>query len=125
MDKKKVLIIDDDPKMLRAIKAMLDDSYQVALATSGEQGVSFLTKKEPDVILLDYEMPGWDGAKTISEIRAVEGFSETPVIFSSGRDDDGFFTELSAYNPAGFVKKPPNTEKLKKAINEALELIGL
>ena len=121
MDKSKVLVIDDDPKMLRAIKAMLDESYQVSLATSGEQGVIFLNKKEPDVILLDYEMPGWDGAKTIQEIRASEGFSDTPVIFSSGRDDDGFLEELKAYNPAGFVKKPPNADKLKSAIQKVLE----
>ena len=121
MDKSKVLVIDDDPKMLRAIKAMLDESYQVSLATSGEQGVNFLNKKEPDVILLDYEMPGWDGAKTIQEIRASEGFSDTPVIFSSGRDDDGFLEELKAYNPAGFVKKPPNADKLKSAIQKVLE----
>ena len=121
MDKSKVLVIDDDPKMLRAIKVMLDESYQVSLATSGEQGVNFLNKKEPDVILLDYEMPGWDGAKTIQEIRASEGFSDTPVIFSSGRDDDGFLEELKAYNPAGFVKKPPNADKLKSAIQKVLE----
>ena len=45
MDKKKVLVIDDDPKMLRAIKAMLDEKYEVSLATSGEQGVGFISKK--------------------------------------------------------------------------------
>ena len=120
MDKKKVLIIDDDPKMLRAIKSMLDETYAVSLATGGEQGVGFLTKKEPDVILLDYEMPGWDGAVTLEKIRAVEGYEETPVIFLSGREDAGFLEELSAYHPGGFIKKPPNVQDLLEAISSNL-----
>ncbi len=120
MDKKKILVIDDDPKMLRAIKAMLDEDYQVSLATSGEQGVGFLPKKEPDVIILDYEMPGWDGAKTLKEIREVPGYKNTPVIFSSGREDEGFMEELSSYDPAGFVKKPPNVNSLKNAIESVI-----
>ena len=120
MDKKKVLVIDDDPKMLRAIKAMLDEKYEVSLATSGEQGVGFISKKMPDLILLDYEMPGWDGATTLKEIRSVKGYENIPVVFSSGRDDDGFLEELAAFHPGGFVKKPPNVQGLLQIIEAAL-----
>ena len=84
MDKKKILIIDDDPKMLRAIKAMLDDRYQVSLATSGEQGVAFIPKKEPDIILLDIMLPGMSGMDILSWARK-KGV-DSAIIMLTARD---------------------------------------
>ncbi|MCR5674608.1 MAG: response regulator [Lachnospiraceae bacterium] len=117
--KKTVLIIDDSPMMLRNLKAILEERYQVAMAPGGERGLRYLQKKHPDVILLDYLMPDWDGAKTLAEIRKLPGAQGIPVIFLTGESDD-VMAKLADLHPAGIVKKPPVIDELLKAMASCL-----
>ena len=59
--RKHVLVIDDDPIMLKVVKEHLHENYDVATAISGKIAYKFLESKSTDIILLDYEMPGEDG----------------------------------------------------------------
>ena len=53
-----LMAIDDDASMLRMLKSMLGDEYNMILAPSGEKALKLMERKKPDIILLDYEMPG-------------------------------------------------------------------
>ena len=53
-EKKKIMIVDDSPVMLRSMKSILDRTYTVYLATSGKQALHAIPEKEPDLLLLDY-----------------------------------------------------------------------
>ncbi len=119
IEKNTVLIIDDSPTMLGNLKAILSDKFKVYLAPGGERGVKFLQKKRPDVILLDYLMPEWDGVRTLEEIRKDPDMAKIPVIFLSGETDDVLET-LSKYETAGVVKKPPVIAELMEAIEKAI-----
>lgn len=117
---KKILVVDDSPVTLRGIKAMLDKDYQIAVATSGEQALQSLKKRRPDLILLDYEMPGLDGRETLEKIREDKEISNIPVIFLTGVADKEHIAAVLKLNPAGYFLKPAERERLIGAIEEVL-----
>lgn len=117
-EKKKILVVDDSPVTLRGIKAMLDKDYQITVATSGEQALTSLKKRRPDLILLDYEMPGLDGRETLEKIREDEEISDIPVIFLTGVADKEHIAAVLKLNPAGYFLKPAEKERLIGAIEE-------
>src|SRR5215813_10209049 len=67
----KILLVDDEPGMLRYIKTLLEvDDYKVETATTGEEALEKVEKGlEPDLILLDVLMPGIDGLQTLEQLR--------------------------------------------------------
>lgn len=116
--KKHILIIDDSAMSLRNIKAILDPIYQVSVAMDGEKGLATVKKKHPDLILLDYEMPGWDGKKTLEEIRSDEEIMDIPVMFLTGVADKEHIAAVLGMNPVGYLLKPVEQNKLLQMIEE-------
>lgn len=119
-DLKKILVVDDSPITLRGIKAMLDKDYKISVATSGEQALQSLEKRRPDLILLDYEMPGIDGRETLEKIRENKELCDIPVIFLTGVADKEHIAAVLRLNPAGYFLKPAERSKLVGAIEEVL-----
>ena len=115
-----VLLIDDNPTTLRTIKGMLQDFYEVTCVPSGAKGFAQLEKKRPNVILLDYLMPGMDGKQVLELIRAEEDYRDIPVIFLTSAADAATVTSLLALKPAGYLVKPPDTKKLINTVAEVL-----
>ncbi len=116
----KILIVDDSPLLLRNMKSILQEEYTVFLATSGEQALKMIPQKEPDLILLDYEMPGMDGKATFEAILDDEFAKDIPVVFlTSIAEKEQIYAVLKSY-PAGYILKPPSKEKLLSTIQEVL-----
>ena len=116
--RKKVLVVDDNMSILRGIKGMLEDKYNVVLANSGMKAMTMIGKGRPDVILLDYEMPVVDGKQTLEMIRADEEIKDIPVIFLTGVNDKEHITAVLALNPARYLLKPASKEVLIDAIEK-------
>lgn len=114
--KKLVLIVDDNAATLRSIKEMIQDDFDVAVATSGMKALTAMGKNRPDLILLDYEMPVCDGKQTLEMIRADEDFRDIPVIFLTGVNDREHIEAVLSLKPAGYMLKPAIREKLIDAI---------
>lgn len=119
--KPRVMIIDDNPIVLRNIKQILGDKYESYLAASGERALSMLRKVEVDLILLDYEMPDMNGIETFKRLKENASTADVPVIFLTGVADKHRIIEVLAYHPAGYMLKPIDAEKLKNTIMEALK----
>ncbi len=118
--KKNVLIVDDNAGTLRSIKSMLDDIYDVTVATSGMKALTMIGKRKPDLILLDYEMPVVDGKQTLEMIRAEEDIAKIPVIFLTGVSDREHIEAVISLKPAGYMLKPPVKAKILEAIEKAI-----
>ena len=116
----KLLIVDDNPALLRSVKGMLDEAYQVSIATSGMQALAAIGRNKPDIILLDYEMPVCDGKQTLEMIRGEEEMADIPVIFLTGVNDREHIEAVLKLKPAGYLLKPPIKEMLLKKIDEVL-----
>jgi two-component system KDP operon response regulator KdpE len=105
-----VLVVDDDPQMLRAVSnALKARSYSVLTAEDGESALDLLAEEQVDLILLDLGLPGLDGHDVIERLRA---WSETPVIVLSVRDaQDEKVAALDA-GADDYVTKPFGTKEL-------------
>lgn len=118
--RKRILVVDDNGTALRTMKAMLEDTYEVALAVSGAQAMTSIGKKRPDLILLDYEMPVCDGRMTLEMIRADVDMKDIPVVFLTAVNDRANIEAVLKLKPAGYFLKPPVKDRLLAEISRIL-----
>lgn len=104
--RKHILVVDDDPYLLKTLRIYLQDDYKVSVVNSGKIALEFLEKFRPDLILLDYMMPNVNGAAVLRMIRDREGTRDIPVFFLTGKTDDETVRECMSYHPAGYIVKP-------------------
>ncbi|MCR5421906.1 MAG: response regulator [Lachnospiraceae bacterium] len=120
--KKKILIIDDDPTMLKNIKLLLSDKYNVYMANSGMNGITFLAKNEVDLILLDYEMPVVSGPKVLEMIKSEPQSEKIPVMFLTGKGDKDSVMTAVALKPEKYLLKTMPPAELIKNIDDFFEM---
>ena len=121
VEKKRILVVDDNGTTLRTMKAMLEEYYEVAVAISGAQAMTSIGKKRPDLILLDYEMPVCDGKMTLEMIRADEDMKNIPVVFLTAINDRTNIEAVLKLKPAGYFLKPPVKDRLLVEIDKILK----
>ncbi|MBO4374542.1 MAG: response regulator [Lachnospiraceae bacterium] len=119
-DKKVILVVDDNATTLRGIKNILQKKYEVILANSGTKAIAQISRKKPDLILLDYEMPVCDGKQTFEMIRSDEEMTDIPVVFLTGVNDKSHIHAVLRLKPAGYMLKPYEPEKLLATIEKVL-----
>lgn len=117
-ERKHVLVIDDDPLMLKLIKEHLHEQYDVATAISGKIAYKFLESKKTDLILLDYEMPLENGPAVMKKIREKEALADIPIIFLTGITEKEKIREALVLKPQGYLLKPIDKEKLLGTIEK-------
>ena len=115
-----ILVVDDDSLMLKTVKRHLEEEYDVATALSGQLAIRFLAKKQTDLILLDYEMPGETGPEVLQRLRDNERTKDIPVVFLTGIADENKIRKVLVMKPQGYLLKPINHEKLHALIHKIL-----
>lgn len=118
--RRNILLVDDSGILLRSVKAMLDKTYDVTVANSGMVALKQAKKKVPDLILLDYEMPEWDGKRTLEEIRKDEELKDVPVVFLTAIADRAHIAAVFALRPSGYLLKPIEQQVLIDTIEKAM-----
>lgn len=121
VSKKKIMVVDDTPLVLRNMKNILDTKYTVFVATSGQQALKMIPEKEPDLLLLDYEMPGMDGKQVYETMLANESMKDIPVVFLTGTSDSKAVYSILKSNPAGYILKPADKEKVLETIEKVFQ----
>ncbi len=83
MDKKKILIIDDEENFCNLVKKNVEktNEFEVYTATNGDDGIKLIKEVKPNLILLDIIMPGLDGGDVVSLIRSDDSIKDTPIVF--------------------------------------------
>ncbi len=115
---KKILIVDDDPTMLRMIKSLLDKNYRVYMANSGMNAITFLANNKVDLILLDYEMPVISGAKVLEMIRSEVATADIPVMFLTSKNDKESVMQVLSLKPEKYLLKTMPPEEWLSNIDE-------
>lgn len=119
--KKSILLIDDSAVQLRMMKGLLQDEFNVEMAKSGDVALKIIARGVPDMIFLDYDMPGQDGKATLEKIRAYEPAKSTPVVFLTGVKERARIQAVLSLNPAGYILKPVSKEQIMETIKRVLE----
>ena len=123
MDKKKILIVDDDPGIRRLLEKRLSAAgYEIIMAANGIEGEKLARHEAPDLILLDVLMPLKDGYKVCEEIKKVYR-QDIPIIIFTGQP---YEKELinEAYKEFGaddYLLKPLDIEELLKKVKKLIK----
>ena len=117
MRTKTLLVIDDDPDFLEIMNKWLSDQYDVECLRSGESALAYLDHKRPDLILLDYEMPGMNGAQVMKRIRSNPKIEHVPIIFLTGKNDKDDVLKILEGKPDGYLLKSMPRETLLDSLD--------
>lgn len=113
-----ILLIDDEPQILRALKTILGSAhFRVISAVTGEEGIALAATQSPDVIILDLSLPDLDGIQVCEQIRE---WSKTPIIVLSVRDGERDKVLALDKGADDYLTKPFNIEELLARIRVAL-----
>jgi two-component system cell cycle response regulator DivK len=121
MSPSRILVVEDNPKNLKLVRDVLTYSgYDVIEATSGEDGVRLAGEQSPDLILMDLQLPGIDGAEALRQIRANGKNSGVTVVAVTAfaMNDDRNRAFASGFD--GYVEKPISVRGLSDQIRDFL-----
>ena len=121
LQKKRILVVDDDGTMLRTIKSWLSEKYQVFMVNSGMSAITFLARNQVDLILLDYEMPVTTGPKVLEMLRSEPSTSEIPVMFLTVKSDKESVMQVLSLKPEKYLLKTMPPAELVANIDEFFE----
>lgn len=120
MRNKHILVVDDDVNMLKLLKLFLEEQYQVTIVDSGKQALEYIVNHTPDLILLDYMMPLFDGPHVLEIIRKREASKDIPVLFLTSVTEKEKILECLALNPQGYLIKPIARSELLERVADVL-----
>lgn len=113
-----ILVIDDEPQILRAIRTILTEKqFRVSTASRGEEGLSLAATGEPDLIILDLGLPDMDGVKVCEMLRE---WTQTPIIILSVRDSERDKVSALDKGADDYLTKPFGIEELLARVRVAL-----
>ena len=120
MTAKKVLVIDDSIMIRKMVKSILAGKYEVLEASDGKSGLDAARRAFPDLILLDFVMPKYNGYQTLQAIRRVEGLQKVPVIMISGLKEQVTEHVPEPFTEFDFLEKPFEADVLVARIQNFL-----
>lgn len=118
MCSKRVLLIDDEPDIVRMIQITITAfvNWQVLVAYDGPAGIRIALTEQPDVILLDVMMPGMNGLETLRKLQEDPQTEQIPVILLTAKVRGSDQANYSDLNVAGLISKPFNAVQLPRQI---------
>lgn len=121
----RILVVEDNLKNLKLVRDVLEHSgFEVVEATSGEDGVRLAEETSPDLILMDLQLPGIDGAEALRQIRSsdVRRHVRVVAVTAFAMRDDRDQALASGFD--GYVEKPISVRALPQQVRDFLELGG-
>jgi len=115
---KMIFVIDDNDANLTVAASALEDEYMVLTMPGAERMFKILEKKRPNLILLDIEMPEMDGFEALSKLKDNPEWDDIPVVFLTGRTDEGFEQKARNTKVLDIVKKPFTKENLLDTVKK-------
>ena len=131
MEKKKILVVDDEPDMRIFVSTVVEtEGYEALTAENGHQALKLAQSESPALVILDVMMPKIDdGIRTYRNFRADEALKRIPIIMLSAVARKTFFhtirmlnppQERSLAQPEAYMEKPPDANDLIRLIDEIL-----
>jgi len=119
--KRQILVVDDEPSILQLLKFILSKEYDVVLKSNGYDAMLWLEESNhPDLIILDVEMPYFNGPEFLKSIKISGLFRDIPVVILSVTEDMDSLAKRTPYQVHRFIKKPFDPIYLKHVVNGLL-----
>jgi two-component system KDP operon response regulator KdpE len=121
MPRPKILVVDDDPDLVRALRLRLKaNNYEVTTATDGYTAIAAAQKDRPALIILDLGLPVGDGFVVLERLQNSDTLSGVPVIVLSARDPHSNEERALKAGAAAFFQKPADNDELMNVIRVSL-----
>jgi putative nucleotidyltransferase with HDIG domain len=117
-----ILVIDDNPEILKLMKLLLQDAFDLDFALSGREGLEIMRSHAPDLVLSDIMMPEMDGYAFCREVKSDESLKHTPVILVTARSGAELLAEGIESGADDYIAKPFNAIELKARIRALLRM---
>ncbi len=125
MSKKLILIADDDPETITAVKETLQKKFEVITAATCMDALFLIDEKKPDMVIIDVMMPDMDGIEAVKKLHKTHPPDNPPVIFLSAKTSLEDIEQGILVGGFEYVTKPFSPAKLIKKIDEVFERIEL
>jgi CheY-like chemotaxis protein len=122
LDKRKILVVDDEPNVRRLLRAVLKKKFTVFEAEDGAQAVKIAIIEKPDLILMDIMMPKMDGYTCCYVLKKKPATSSIPVIMLTALDFKLNRQLSQGIGAAGYITKPFNSKELLTNIAQLLPI---
>ena len=122
MLKEKVMLVEDNPQNMKLLEMLLrSKNYILLKACDGETALDMATREQPDLIVMDMQLPGMSGLEVTKQLRQMPVFRKTPIIaltaYAMGGDKERFLEAgCNAY-----LSKPISTRELPGIIDQMLQ----
>lgn len=118
-----ILIVDDEPQNLAALRQVLSGDYKLAFARDGATALGAALKLQPSLMLLDIRMPQMDGFEVCRRLKADPATAMIPVIFVTSLSDAGDEAEGFAAGAVDYITKPISPPIVKARVHTHLSLV--
>jgi PAS domain S-box-containing protein len=127
MNKAKILVVDDDEHIRDYFVAVLslEDRYTLASAADGEQALQYIERDPPDLVLLDFMMPKFNGIDVLRNLKALAEtdprYEDIECVMVTGKGDEGIAAAVVRAGAADYLSKPCPTERLLTTVEKVLQ----
>lgn len=121
-ERKTIIIVDDMAAILEHAKQLLKDTYNVIPCTSAKQALDVISKRHPDAILTDVNMPDMDGFEFLSTIKSDPANKDIPVLLITAEMTSDIETKGFELGADEFILKPFSQITMLKRIDNAIRL---
>jgi two-component system KDP operon response regulator KdpE len=121
-DSRQVLVVDDEPQIVRGLKVILRDAgYAVETASTKQQALDAVSVRPPDALVLDLVLPDGSGVDVCTEIR---GWSSLPIVVLSAVGDEREKVRALDAGADDYVTKPFGTDELLARLRAVLRRVA-
>jgi DNA-binding response OmpR family regulator len=123
MNRPRILIVDDDPSLVRLLQYRLEkrDGYRVFSASNGEEALEQSLSTQPDLVLLDWVMPGLSGLEVLKLLKKNKETREQSVIMLTACNLVGELEQAFEVGAEGYLTKPTHLDKVSAKVSEVLK----
>jgi CheY-like chemotaxis protein len=120
-ERKRVLVVDDEPDVLLLCRVNLEfEGYEVTEASDGVQAMERVRERRPDIILLDVMMPRMDGWQVLTELKSDPEFQDIPVVMLTAKVQDQDQIRGWTSGAAEYITKPFSPLSLSQVLEDVL-----
>lgn len=118
---KSIVAVDDSGIILKMLTKVLGGKYELHAFSSGMRALQFLKDREPDLIILDIDMPEINGYEMLEKIKQRDNLKYVPVIFLTSNTDKGHVVKAVASGAKDYVVKPIDEDVLLQKVSAVLD----
>jgi DNA-binding NtrC family response regulator len=119
--KARILCVDDDPSILRALTWVLEKDYLISTAGNGDEALELMKTEEFDVVISDQRMPGMMGADLLYKVRQIQPRA-VRILVTGYSDMEAILDSINKGEIFRYIKKPWNITDLKNTVADAVEM---